>query len=343
VGIDVLRLKEPSPGFALEKVTISGGQYITASTTWARGKRERPIRDISNGYEDRLNDMGRQFIVLHDVETRTAWLTDGLSVLLHLVRANLHYANTEEVVPSLLQPQDLRAVGLKGALAALIDPTNLGKRVRRKLDKPNVEKYKYLVDTIKFIMHMIEQIVDHQADMRESSVGYRIRRSPLLQMEGFDFKDISMEAGLIYPRATTFCADAEGWVGLTQAIHAPTLFGRGFGHLLEPTGLEEGLDGTHRSRCYKCFWNEPVPPDRDLLAVPGSELERIVKNRGSKPEANKQAWRVVNDLYLKISPESFQCVFARSAAAPLHRRCQPRILRIQNKGDEARNLEDGEE
>src|SRR5437588_617453 len=58
------RLSEPSPAFALEKVSISAGQYITVGGTFARGKREKPIWTTGDDYTRRLVNMGEQFIVL---------------------------------------------------------------------------------------------------------------------------------------------------------------------------------------------------------------------------------------------------------------------------------------
>jgi hypothetical protein len=48
-----------------------------------------------------------------------------------------------------------------------------------------------LLDTVKNIKYMLEQIFDHQTDERsEISAGYRVRMSPWKQLEGFDFMDL---------------------------------------------------------------------------------------------------------------------------------------------------------
>lgn len=288
-----------------------------------RGARDKPLRVLGSDYRKQLDDIGEQFVVLHDIETRKAWLVDGLSVLLHLTYANLAYADG---TLSLLKPGDLQLGvgkgGPKAALATLMDPINTALRVRRKLDKPDVEEYVYLVDTIKYAIHILEQIIDHQADKRESSVGYGIRASPWAQMEGFDFKDIAMQSNRISPRATTLQADGEGWVKFTREIHAPTLFGTGFGDLLKPVPSSQG----GRNKCIECYWNGNMPPHRDLLAMAGSDLERIIERRGTK---TAHCWRVINELYLDITPDLFSECLDHSAQKR-HPNCQQRVVQIRH-------------
>ena len=140
----------------------------------------------------RLKSIGDKFIVLHDIEVRKAWLVDGVSALLHLIRANLTYDHHQDDYGAacLLKPEALQAKGessgRKMAFETLRDSGNMKLRLYRKAStvheegKAEVDADFYcLVDAAKYIMHILEQIVDHQADERaESSVGYRIRTSP---------------------------------------------------------------------------------------------------------------------------------------------------------------------
>lgn len=309
----------------LEKVQITAGHYITLGTTWAAGLRERPVHiKDRNDYVGRLKSLGNKYIVLHDVQVRKAWLVDGLSALVHLMRAYMddECSNDYYEETCLTKPERFEAkggcTGRKMAYATLIDPKNRNLRLYSKDGTAYTEteaeaqpddKFYRLVDAVKDIMHLLEVIVDHQADERaEGSVGYRVRASPWEQLAGYDFNDIATKCDPIRPLEAKLEPDAEGWVDFTRAIHATTLFGKGFGELLEPS-CEAGSP----SHCGACYWNCAVPAQRDILAVSISELDRIATRRGSKLN---NSWRLVDDLYLDLSPELF------SACSPgAHRRC----------------------
>lgn len=281
---------------------------------------------------ERLKSIGRKFIVLHDIDVRKAWLVDGLSALLHLIKANMSYDSNEgDYEAATLSTQD--ALQLKGgctgrkmAFETLSDSRNMKIHLHKKADimqedgKGKEDSNFYcLVDAVKYIMHILEQIVDHQADERvESSVGYRIRLSPWRQLEGFDFMDIATKSDPIWPRAMELRDDGEGWVGLTRAIHATTLFGKGFGELLEPVRPIRDLN-----HCEMCSWNSQAPAQRDVLAVSVPELERIIEQTGDK-DVTGTSWKLVNELYLTINPGLFS-----GCSGNNRRGCHQRIQSIQ--------------
>jgi hypothetical protein len=324
-------LSPPSRGLALEKVQISAGKYITVAGTFAFGSRERAFHMDPDDYASRLVNIGNRFIVLHDTDVRKAWLVDGLSALLHLVRSNLTYDdrnNTYGTATSISTSKTLEAIGTgnaqKMAFETLINRENMNMRLYRKPDKVLKEgqeedtDFYCVVDAVKYIMYVLEQMIDHQADTStEDSVGYRIQKSSWKQMQGFDFMDIATKSDTIWSRATKLRDDGEGWVGLTRAIHAPTLFGKGFGELLNPV-RESG----NQSHCVKCHWNSNVPAQRDILAVSISELERIIERRGSKSDT---LWRIVDDIHLNVSTELFSACL-KNRGRSCH---QQRVQRLQ--------------
>lgn len=289
----------------------------------------------------RLQSLGNEFILLHDIEVRKAWLVDGLSALLHLVRAYLTYNHHQNdyATARLSEPEELQAKGgysgRKVAFETLSDIQNMKLRLYRRTStfvegKPDDDSDYYCVgDAIKYILHVLEQIIDHHADERaESSVGYRVRKSPWRRLEGFDFMDIAAKSNLIWPRSTALYSDSEGWVGLTRAIHAVTLFGKGFGELLEPI-----CEGEYQNRCANCHWNSLVPTNRDILAISMDELERIVERRGSKSD---NSWRLVDDLRLHFPAELFSACSQNG-----RRKCRQRILRICQNSEDLEKLEQG--
>jgi hypothetical protein len=300
-------LKRPCPGFAFEKIQINAGLYINAGATFCRGKRDRAIHIGNNNYVSSLRSIGDKFVMLHDLEVRKAWLVDGLSTLLHLVRASLEYACRSDY-GCLSKHEDFGGRGGDGgrkvAYDALVNPNNLNLPIHEKIERiqsgdltGSDAKFYCVRDIVKDILHILEQILEHQADSQEGRVGYRIQKSPWTQLEGFDFMDIATKSNIIHPRATELRADGEGWSDLTRKIHAVTLFGKGFGELLEPIRKTAAQD-----HCVKCLWNSDVPAGRDLLAISVSDLERIVERRGTK---SKGHWKLVDDCYLHVTPSLF--------------------------------------
>ncbi|KAK0717673.1 hypothetical protein B0T26DRAFT_645268, partial [Lasiosphaeria miniovina] len=85
-------LMQPRAGCAFEKVSIVGGMFITAEVSCLLGKKDKPIHIRSrDDYIMRLKWIAQKFVVLYDTQERRAWLVDGVSALLHLVRASLKH------------------------------------------------------------------------------------------------------------------------------------------------------------------------------------------------------------------------------------------------------------
>ncbi|ETS80187.1 hypothetical protein PFICI_07716 [Pestalotiopsis fici W106-1] len=345
VGPSLLSEREANSGFVLEKVNLSAGYYITVGSTFARGRREfGPVIAREGDFRQELRDLKERFIILHDVGTRTAWLSDGLSVLLHLIRANI---DSGESLDGLLRQEDLKEMeGKDGrAFETLKTESNLWLRARRKINlTPRNEtetkvtetsSYIHLGDILKDIMHILWQILDNQADPKDKSPGFQLRLSPWNQLEGYDFRDIARVSRTIKPKKITLRDDAEGWVSLTRAIDAPTLFGRDFGSLLEPTEISSN------GICVHCHWNCPVPEDRDILAVLGSDIEWVTGSRGNK--VNGQ-WRILNDLYLDgVQTFHSRCPYANQQGDRIIK-CQQRILQVkQGDGPEEMQKRKGEQ
>lgn len=276
-------LKAPQPGWALDRVQITAGQYITVAAGFVRGKKDKPIHRIQEDYISRLLDIRETRFILCDVETRKAWLVNGLSTLLHMVRSHLAYAENDELRQAILlvKGADLQAEGgrsgLQAAFQTLISNRNRMLQLHRKggtsqtRKEEENEEYYYLEDLVKSLLHSLEQIVDHQSDFRseQASAGYRIKTSPWAQLEGFDFMDVASARRRFSSRGMKLHYDGKGWSQLTRALEAPTLFGQHFGEILEPASA-----GQDDSGCAACHWNEVMPPGRDLLAV---QMEDILK------------------------------------------------------------------
>lgn len=325
-------LNAPPEGWALDRVQVTAGQYVTVATGFVRGKKHKPIH--AKGEEDyilRLLELQRTSFVLCDVNTRKAWLTNGLNTLLHLVRSHLVHAENDELYQSVLtmKASDLRAEGgrsgPKAAFETLRCASNRTLQLHRKGEpsakgeaERDSENYYSLEDLVKSIMHVLEQIVDHQSDFRfeQASVGYRVKASPWEQLEGFDYMDVAIGRRNVSSRAMRLLPDGRGWTHLTRALEAPTLFGKHFGEMLEPasTGTEQNSKG-----CSVCHWNDAMPPGRDLLAVQTEDLLKAGTKDGSR-------LNFPDELELDIPPVLFE---------PCTARCQDsdRIQKLQRASE----------
>jgi hypothetical protein len=93
-------------------------------------------------------------------------------------------------------------------------------------------------------------------------------------LEGWDFKDLATQRDPFYPRVATLEAYGKGWVDFTRPIHATTLFGRGFGDIIQPSHPEALCDS----------WAK-LPMSKYYLAACVSDLKEIMDMDGD-PDAN---------------------------------------------------------
>lgn len=304
-------LSPPRPGCAFEKVSIVGGTFVTAGVSCILGKKDKAVHMRSrDDYTMRLKWVSKKFVVLYDVERKTAWLVDGVSALLHLVRASLKH-DQEDAFNSLFlfdesaMEEPPRSHKAKAAsIYVLTSRKNMSLPIYAKPDNDKEEvttdeigtrsrivsttKTNYcLRDRIESICDVLEQIMAHQADVSsEDGVGFRIRYTMRRQLEGFDFMDVATDEDPFWPRVTTLKASGRGWVDFTRAIHAITLFGKGFGDLIRPS------NGT--TACGNCQHNADIPKGEDYLAVSVPIIHEIMQKRGSQ-ETNP--WRLADDIY----------------------------------------------
>lgn len=302
-------LNSPPQGWALDRVQITAGLYVTMAVGVVRGKPQRPIHSKEDDYSLRLLQLKETRFILCDVDACKSWLVNGLSTLLHLVRSRLAYAESDELQQGMLmmKASDFKAQGGRSGLKAAFETLRCNENRTLKLhhkggpsrpgktEKP-IEDYYCLEDLIRSILDILEQIVDHQGDTRfeQVSVGYRVKASPWERLEGFDFMDLATSRRVISSRAMRLRPAGKGWVELTRALHAPTLFGRHFGEIVEPANTDQSSES-----CSACHWNEVMPPGRDLLAVQVEDLLKVCAREDSR-------LCFPNELCLDIPPLLFE-------------------------------------
>ncbi|KAM7204463.1 hypothetical protein V8F20_003579 [Naviculisporaceae sp. PSN 640] len=343
---------------AFQNVNVSGGKFISAGVSIALGLRSKPqhIKFDTDDYIDMLKVIRDRQFVMYDVEDKRAWLVGGASVVLHIFRAGVRRDQNDPDLESVyvFDEEDMVSntedtySGSSAAFKVLSNFDNLelplyGKPREVKQeetlklgDKPDVStkitsSFVCLKDRIGKICNILADIMDHQDDVRtQNGVGFRLRTTPRAQLEGFDFMDIATGAGTLWPLVHTLHHMGRGWTDFTRAINAVTLFGKGFGELMEPAP-QAPAHGLYPPRaCKACHWNGPLPKGQDYLAASTRELLGIFERRG---DMKLRPWRLVENIYWFTPDKAFEpCACTK---AHQHDRVQvllpPKLVKRNNR------------
>jgi len=198
-----------SAGCAFEKLSISGGLYITAGTSFVKGNKDTPLHlSHTPSYRRQIDYTRNLNVVLYDVQDRVGWLVDGTSALLHISRTQLSsktFVNSKYFKISDFHHAD-PADGVDASYNALTDVRNLdlalydeiietweeettddkGHTTTVKKSKKKKWSFQQLVEDN---WHIIEQILDYQSKL-SAAPGIGIRGTCRDKLEGFGFMDI---------------------------------------------------------------------------------------------------------------------------------------------------------
>ncbi|KAK0652381.1 hypothetical protein B0T16DRAFT_454752 [Cercophora newfieldiana] len=282
------------PGCALEKFVLSGGPgFVTAGVELSLGRKDKSplIKREMSGYFDVLGTLSSSYVILYDVRDHRAWLSNGLHTLLHLVRASLDHDQRGELAPECLfrasnLQEDSDPSNPQAAMNFLRNHLNLEQPIFRGSDTVRVEettsggtttKTEYrsltcvlLKDRVKYLASVLEELNDHQAGLDGFPGGIPLTLRTREKLEGFRFMDIATRRAATprVIRLNTPRGMGRTWVDFTRSIKAMTLFGEGFGELLEPS---PGSD---------CPMWKTLPRGRDHLAVSSYDLSKILRQEG---------------------------------------------------------------
>lgn len=339
-------LGKPRQRHAWEKVVMSGGSSVGVSASFVIGKKDKGLfSGAQGGYASRLKFIAKQYVVLYDLEDRRAWLVDGLSALLHLVRASLEHDRKDVSKPYFLYSQgqmkecDAPLHGPDAAAAVLFSPQNCSLRLYadsedtwdEEIEKHNddgaqgVQRVKEIVskrkvtyyclrDRVLEVFSILEKMIDRLNDVHsESGVGFRLRGTPRNILTGFDFMDVATSNAPILPHMTklNICESGRGWTDLLRSIHAITLFGEGFGELIAPA-----TDSLSSPACGGCGYGISLPVGRDYMAVCASLVDHILTTRGDRKTV---PWCLADDIYWHTPGPLFdpcQCVNSTKSTKP---------------------------
>ncbi|KAK6828387.1 hypothetical protein PG987_011728 [Apiospora arundinis] len=243
------QLPRPKAGCALEKIEVSGGQFVTGTAAFAIGRREKPCIITRHGYFKKLQWISSKYVVFWDDVEKRGWLVNGASALLHLLQATIQHSRDIFQSEFLMKPgdldEDIAATDYQRALRILTKKEN--RAIRLYMDRTeetshqiggnearsSSDKYYCLQDEVEHLYNTLEVLIDYQAET-ESRSGMKIDPRPRRYLEGWDFTDIVSDGDPFFPRVATLSYFGKGWVDLTRSIRATTIFGRGFGELMQP-------------------------------------------------------------------------------------------------------------
>ncbi|PKY06683.1 hypothetical protein P168DRAFT_232537 [Aspergillus campestris IBT 28561] len=216
----------------LNSASLSAGHMVTGGPVFNMGRKD--IRLRRNPYIKKIKWISQRYVTFWDVGEKRGWLVNGASALLHLVRASIAQDQHDRRFSSLCLFNDCefqeasRAYQSDSALEVLLNPTNFKVKVY-----PEDDEHIYFKDRVEDFYDVLERMIDYQT----KAVGDcgKVCQQPRSFLDGWDFTDIMMERDPVYPRQTILSHDGRSWVDLTRAIHAVTLFGRGFGEVIRPT------------------------------------------------------------------------------------------------------------
>jgi hypothetical protein len=187
-------------------------------------------------YQEELQQMENRFVVFYDTKDRRAWLVDGLSAFLHLVRAFLEHSETlgyfknkkENLKEAGPDSTGKDQVGKAAARAVLLNVENqkltlykipgntvveMVKVDGKPLEKPETtqETWVQFSNRVEAIYHTLENIFDHQLDeASKDGVAWKVRLSLRRNLEGFEFMDVATRTDPIYPKFTTLLPYGKG-------------------------------------------------------------------------------------------------------------------------------------
>ncbi|KAL8366316.1 hypothetical protein RB595_004877 [Gaeumannomyces hyphopodioides] len=274
-------LSRPHSTWTLDKVSISGGQFVSGGISIAVGVRDKPIHLGRDNYFDKMRWVDGQHAILWDEGDKRGWLVNGPSALLHMVRASLEYdrewARTRAGLSDILFSKDdmedpKQPHTPNSALSVLLSEKNKGLRIFvKEVDESDDEKpqpkttYKRFKHVVEEQYNLFEQMVDHQLRPKDG-VDFKLRLRKYLK--GWDFRDLTVTAKTepIYARLKTFKGVTCNWVDFTRERSVITILGKGFGDIIRPVNAASMCGDWAR-----------VPAGRYYLAACVSDLKAVMK------------------------------------------------------------------
>ncbi|GJC88609.1 hypothetical protein ColLi_11447 [Colletotrichum liriopes] len=223
-------LPDPNQSCAFQNVSVSGGKFVNAGFNLAIGIKDKPahIKFAPDDHIGTLRTLSRRQFVFYDVDEARAWLVDGTSALLHLLRAAIEdyqgdpdlerlglllfdaneieearktHTGRDAAFEFLANENNLAIpLYLRATEAWTEKTTKLGSRESEEVLKEKSTAFR-VKDRVDQIVRFLEQIIAHQDNVHtQAGVGFRLRHTPRRQLEGFDFMDVATNSDTIWPK-----------------------------------------------------------------------------------------------------------------------------------------------
>lgn len=218
---------------------------------------------------------------------KRGWLVNGTSALLHLVRASLACYENDDFNQRYIFDKTKLNNNLQNqhqpntAIGVLIDERNqelpiYADRITQRREtctdsgtSNNMKTTGFFLfgDLVHQHVSAMEDIIEHHAHLAGRD-GVNLKRRVRKHLEGWDFIDLATDEDPM-PRVATIPTLGHGWIDFIRSIGAITLFGRGFGELIQPEA-SVGL----------CSRWASVPTQDYFLAASAADLQRIMERYG---------------------------------------------------------------
>lgn len=240
-------LQKPPASIVIDRLYMEAGSTIIGGFNMSFNKRHHPFwLERESDYPSLLKWVSLQPVIFYDVDSRRAWLVDGASALLQLVRISLSLDESDPESPydwvfkaSKLKDKWDPYPSRSAAIKTLKNWDNLSLNLyitdRAVRQGKMVTEYATWRTRVEKILHSLEILIDRQVKLA-SEDGIKIPQTlnPHKTITGFDILDVISPIGPIHPRIQHLKSWGPGWRELTSSVGITTIFGRGFGELIRP-------------------------------------------------------------------------------------------------------------
>ncbi|PYH84660.1 hypothetical protein BO82DRAFT_304150 [Aspergillus uvarum CBS 121591] len=251
--------------------TLSAGPILADGIRPVMGQRD--IRAPRSSFIKKMKWLFQKYVVLWDEMDQRGWLVNGASALLHLVRASMYEDRREGALEPTRRLHEDQLHEAKqpyqwdSAFQLLVHPINRKINISGSGEDPitfqnRAENY----------FTLLEQAIDIRlrATNRHNPAGIQ----PRSLLDGWDIRDLIRENDRIHLRHTVLPYEGRSWVDLTRSIYAVTLFGRGFGDIIQPANWSQPF----------ARW-DTVPTGRFYLTASARDIKSIAELNGN-PDSN---------------------------------------------------------
>lgn len=303
------------------------------SGAFVRGNRDKPEFLKTSSYALQVEAARDICVILYCTSSQRAWLVDGASALLHIVRAQverkpyhtLGCLDQNSGFDPVKFDHPLPNAGPGAAVEALLKESNMKHVVLREfesyenekvenktlqeneqittsadaatVDRKEVYKITCFKDLVTQAWGTLEQIHDRQMEFETTHATKQIK-SPFHEcLEGYEIMDIVASKRVMKRRFIELNENGQDWMKIAKGAHAITLFGQGFGEIYRPVQDSGGL----LCRTWQC-----VPCHQQYLAVPMVLLSEIKKRCWEEGEVEAQTSEITEGVCLRLSKEAFK-------------------------------------